>query len=483
MKEKVWIVQRAALALALMVSFYALALGLAAFLVWIPYEAWTHDVRLPAKIAAICVGLAVVIVWAVLPRPDKFVPPGPTVTASKEPALFTVLSEVAAATNQDMPADVYLVNDANAFVAQRGGVMGFGSRRVMGLGLPLMQAVTVQEFKGIVAHEFGHYHGGDVKIGPWIYKTHAAIARAIEQLSDSIVQTVFIWYGNLFIRVTHAVSRRQEFIADAVAARVAGAGSMASALRNAHRAGIGFPNYWKTEVGPVLNAGFLPPITAGFARFLETGSVSARLQQAVRTEEAEGQTDPFDTHPPLRERIAALAALPRGVGGDVRPAIALLSNAGAWERELLRMGIDEEWARSLRPLDWDSVVAAVYVPMWRAAVAENAANLSVVTPATVPFANRLSGAVNGGTFGDAEQALLREVRVTAFALSLTLYELGWTAKTSPGEEIAFERNGETVRPSSELFSLAAGKISTADWNSRCLALGIAAVPLGTRAAA
>jgi Zn-dependent protease with chaperone function len=59
----------------------------------------------------------------------------------------------------------------NAWVMQRGGIMGFGSRRVMGLGLPLMRILTCAQFSAVLAHEFGHYHGGDTKIGPWIYKT------------------------------------------------------------------------------------------------------------------------------------------------------------------------------------------------------------------------------------------------------------------------------------------------------------------------
>jgi Zn-dependent protease with chaperone function len=34
--------------------------------------------------------------------------------------------------------------------------MGFGSRRVMGLGLPLLQALNVSQLEAVLAHEFGH---------------------------------------------------------------------------------------------------------------------------------------------------------------------------------------------------------------------------------------------------------------------------------------------------------------------------------------
>ncbi len=77
-----------------------------------------------------------------------------------------MLTAVAAAIGQEMPSHVYLVSDINAFVTQRGGLIVFGSRQVMGIGLPLMHAVTVQELTAIGAHEFGHYHSSDVALGP-----------------------------------------------------------------------------------------------------------------------------------------------------------------------------------------------------------------------------------------------------------------------------------------------------------------------------
>jgi Zn-dependent protease with chaperone function len=72
---------------------------------------------------------------------------------------------------------VYLVADVNAFVAQRGGWMELFSTRVMGLGLPLLNALTVSELRAVLSHEFGHYAGGDTKLLPWIYRARIAIIR------------------------------------------------------------------------------------------------------------------------------------------------------------------------------------------------------------------------------------------------------------------------------------------------------------------
>ena len=60
------------------------------------------------------------------------------------------------------------------------------------------------------------------------HKTRAAIGRAIQQLEGSALQGLFNGYGRLFMKLTTAISRRQEYMADALAARVAGAAGMAS---------------------------------------------------------------------------------------------------------------------------------------------------------------------------------------------------------------------------------------------------------------
>jgi heat shock protein HtpX len=77
---------------------------------------------------------------------------------------------------------VYLIGQVNAFVADRGGIMGFGSRRVMGIGLPLLSILTVSELRGVLAHEFAHYYGGDTRLGPWVYKTQSAMIRTFQNI-------------------------------------------------------------------------------------------------------------------------------------------------------------------------------------------------------------------------------------------------------------------------------------------------------------
>jgi len=113
--------------------------------------------------------LAATLLWSLIPRRDKFVAPGMPLSRSERRRLFAELDDIAASLNEEMPREVYLVPDANAFVVDRGGVMGFGSHRVMGLGLPLFSVLTVSQFRALLAHELAHDYGGDTSLGPWAY--------------------------------------------------------------------------------------------------------------------------------------------------------------------------------------------------------------------------------------------------------------------------------------------------------------------------
>src|SRR5918995_2957644 len=238
---------RAVLALLLMVGFYVFSLAIAGGLLWIPYASYVYLDRVDGRFALFCLIGAGTILWALVPRIDRFEPPGPRLTPGNAPYLFTIIEGVATATSQPRPEEVYLLPDVNAFVTHRGGFMGFGSRRVMGVGLPLLKALSPAELRSVIAHEFGHFVAGDVALGPWVYKTRAAIFRALEGLSGNVLQWLFNSYGRMFMRMTMQVSREQEFAADATAARVAGVVPAISALQRVELIAPAYGSYLNNE--------------------------------------------------------------------------------------------------------------------------------------------------------------------------------------------------------------------------------------------
>ena len=178
----------------------------------------------------------------------------------------------------------------------------------------------------------------------------------------------FEWYGNAFLRITHAISRRQELAADALSARVSGTTTTIDALKVIHGAGMAFAPYWHMEVVPALQRGFRPPLADGFRHFVTAPDIATNVATALETEIADGKVDPYDTHPPLRERILALEAVPVGNGvtnDDASLAISLIDDVAALERAFVDGIVRDEFRGKLAPLTWEDAGERVWVPAWQ----------------------------------------------------------------------------------------------------------------------
>jgi heat shock protein HtpX len=483
---------RALWAIVLMIGFYALAVAIAGGLLLIPYAEWAGLGRVHIKLALICLFAAGTILWSVVPRPDRFEPPGPLLAPAAHPRLFALIERVAHATSQPMPAEVYLVRDMNAFVSQRGGLMGFGSRRIMGLGLPLLQALDVTQLEAVLAHEFGHYHGGDVKLGPWIYKTRNAIVRTVQALAEggsSVLRKPFEWYGLLFLRITQAISRQQEYAADALAARVVGARPLGEGLKLVHGGALGFELYWQEDVVPAIEAGYRPPLLAGFTRFLAAPRAREIMDRIVAEALKSEKEDPYDTHPPLPDRLAALARLPAlspGIIDNKQPAVELLDGTERLEHELLlSMAADPARMAALTAIDWNEVGERIYPSLWAEMAARVRPHLAGLTPAALPdgagFYENLGRKLLADEAEGAPGEMLARYGASQIAIALAnhLTTAGWTVRALPGEAVVFARGETRLEPFSRIVDLSRSKVTAADWHSECASAGIASLDLGT----
>ncbi|HEX2494458.1 MAG TPA: M48 family metallopeptidase [Steroidobacter sp.] len=218
---------------------------------------------------------------------------------------------------------VLITNDFNAAVVQhaRLGVFGWPRNHLI-LGLPMMHALTLQEFRAIVAHEFGHLSGAHGKFGAWIYRLRAGWARLASSLEreqwgkfyKSLFVRFFNWYAPAFAAYSFVQARRQEYEADRVAASVAGADTAAAALvRFEVQAQFLQGHYWRgifreaDSIASPQAQPFTSMRTAFMANKMDASAAST-LEAALRR-----QTDCRGTHPSLRDRLQALraaAALP-----------------------------------------------------------------------------------------------------------------------------------------------------------------------------
>lgn len=486
MSRAVSLLLRSVLAIGLMVGFYVLALGVAGMLLYIPYAELVYLNRLDVRIGIFCVFAAFAILWSVVPRPDKFEAPGPELEPAQHPELFRLIDSVRQATDQSPPASVYLIPEVNAWVTQRGGWMGFGSRRVMGIGLPLLEALTVDQFRAVLSHEFGHYHAGDTMLGPWIQKTRMGILRTLGRLGDSWIRLPFVGYANLFFRITNAVSRAQEFAADALAAHVAGSQALIGGLKQLHRADAAFSSFWQTEYVPALNHNVRPPLGTGFARFMEHQKVSSDTDRLLATALSEGKTNPFDSHPPLADRCAALERIPDSTSStDARPASSLLNSIEDLERELLAIAVQPD-LRSARPVTWNEIPRLVWYTAWKQQVGQQANALQGYTAADAarlfrdpdPVAAKL--VFPSGYLPDMDQRRIHARRFLAMAVAVALADHGWEVQGDLADPISCTRGGESIEPFTILDRYQSADTPLEEWQDQCIRLGIASLPLETK---
>lgn len=83
----------------------------------LPYLALTKIDHIPLRLLLACLVGAYLIAAAILPRWDRFQPPGALLGPGEQPRFFELLRLTAAAACQAMPPEVYLVPAVNAFVA------------------------------------------------------------------------------------------------------------------------------------------------------------------------------------------------------------------------------------------------------------------------------------------------------------------------------------------------------------------------------
>jgi hypothetical protein len=292
----------------------------------------------------------------------------------------------------------------------------------------------------------------------------------------------------MFLKITQAISRRQELAADALAARAVGAQPLTSGLKRTHAAALAYDLYWQEDVLPALGSGWRPPLAAGFAQFLGAKRARSIMDKSVAHELEQGKADPYDTHPPLRERVEALAGLPAHVStsaDDAKPAVELLDGLAGLEQALVEfLANDKSAAQALKPIAWPEVAGRIYVPAWRENAAQIAPGLKGCTlamlPATREFRIELGRLAAGEHAAQAAPDDLVRFGASRLAsvVTLGLIELGFALDTTPGEHVTLVRGEHALCPFELLLDPARAANCVEQLIAACAAAGVTELDLG-----
>ena len=362
-----------------------------------------HSILLlkPALIIVLVIAAILRALWV------KAAPPkGITVTRAEAPGLFAMLDEVRARVGGPKADTVLVAPEFNAAIVQRPRLGVFGwHRNYVVIGLPLLRALSRDEVMAVIAHEYGHLSGGHGKSGQWIYRVRMTWLQLSQSLGGTlagrIFQRFFNWYGPWFNAYSFVLARSNEYEADRASAAVAGAGGAARALARVAAELHRYDAFWHDLWGESgLERESVSPHTLMGGHFVKP-MAGSDVREALNAALAEA-TDIHDTHPSLRDRLAAL--------GEVLPELEPVGQSGA--EALLGAGLTQTLAQKLDADWWDRAARN-----WQARQAQLKATREAMA--------RLEGR---GDLSEEEswqyQVLLEQAGRDAEALSLAVRRLG-----------------------------------------------------------
>jgi Zn-dependent protease with chaperone function len=352
---------RAIVAVSLLVGAYVLALAVVGVTVLLGILV-VHDASGPAlklfALAVLASGALLRGLWAGLRARRGDGDTGLLVSRESQPELWATVDRLAAAVGTKGPDEIRLIPAVNAAVSEHSSMLGLRhGKRIMYIGIPLIEAFSTAELQAVLAHELGHYSGRHTALGPLVYRGHIALEQLILHLRfRPFVRRLFVSYAKLFFRVSGAVSRRQEFEADAASAAIAGSGPTTSALSRLPSITVAWRFFLDTYVVPPVRANVVPDgLAYGFRSLI---SEPQRQQELAAIAVGEKAADPYDTHPPLHERIAALRTAGQTGPDDAHeaaPAATLLRDFDAIEAAMPGLLLNEP----LPPVSWDEAASRV----------------------------------------------------------------------------------------------------------------------------
>lgn len=278
------------------------------------------------------------------------VPIGRELTEQDAPQLYKIVSDLRERIQGVSIHHILITKEFNAAIAQcpRFGLFG-GYRNYLILGLPLLYSLSEEEMVSVLAHEYGHLAGGHGKLSHWIYRQRAtfgvlyehARVRRDESGMNGFFAALLDWFAPYYNAYTFVLSRQNEYEADAVSCRIVGEKIAASGLiRIALLATWLQDNFWpklyaqseRSEmpmVMPYVAMRKLLVIT------MDEWATKARLEELWQVE-----SNVYDTHPCLSERVTAMAqtaVLP--VATRTNAADVLLGKLAV----TIAQEFDEEW--------------------------------------------------------------------------------------------------------------------------------------------
>lgn len=310
--------------------------------VWLSYwvTALLFDVYVPKLILVVAV-LAAVAVWTIvralfraLPAPEPL--EAELVGESEAPSLWQRVRELSSRLGTEPPRAIVAGIDDNFFVTERGVTLSNGQAlqgRVLYLSLPLLRVLAPPEADAVFSHELAHFRGGDTeasaRLAPALVRYQQYWASLVNGGSTLPASYVMRLYRAIFELALQKEQRRRELVADAEAARLTSADELGRSLLKV----AGYSSFRQHTEQELFSQRATHTAELGLQARIDAGLpghvASPGFLETVKTMRI---PHPFDSHPPLEERL-------RQVKSTVRledaPRLFELRPGKTWADEVL----------------------------------------------------------------------------------------------------------------------------------------------------
>lgn len=250
--------------------------------------------------------------------------PGMYLTKKEYPEVFAVVEKIRKSIKAPEPHHIIINSDFNAAVMQkpRLGLLGWHKNYLM-LGLPMLQAFSLEQFEAVLAHEMGHLaekHSANVA---WIYHLRSVYAQLMDELSaqSSFGQVLFIsflnWYFPFFDSYSFALRRTQEHYADEFAVDLVGRENAAAMLIGTDiKAAYFYKNYWRDIQRTAADTKVPPANTFSAWQNAVNTEIREEDAQVWLLESLNRRTNYDDSHPSPTDRLARILDIPASEVAD-----------------------------------------------------------------------------------------------------------------------------------------------------------------------
>ncbi|MBC7999907.1 MAG: M48 family metallopeptidase [Leptolyngbya sp.] len=249
---------------------------------------------------------------------------GMYLTKKDYPEMFAFVEKVRKSIKAPDPHHIIINTEFNAAVIQRPrlGLLGWHKNYLI-LGLPLLQAFSIEQFEAVLAHEMGHLAEKHSAKIAWIYHVRSVYAQLMQNLAENnsfgqgLFRSFLQWYFPYFDAYSFALRRTQEHYADQFAVDLVGKENAAAMLIGTDiKASFFYKNYWNN----IQKEGANTKVPPSNAFSLWQGAVKKDIKeedaQIWLLESLNRKTNYDDSHPSPTERLSRMLDIPAGEVAD-----------------------------------------------------------------------------------------------------------------------------------------------------------------------